>query len=76
MTTTETKNRPVREIFYVIDGERGRKAQWIKVGAEFAHGDGKGSTLDIPLTLLLDGRGRLQTRERKADDKPDGEERA
>lgn len=27
MTTTETKNRPVREIFYVIDGERGRKAR-------------------------------------------------
>jgi hypothetical protein len=56
-TNTKTANQPKYHAFYVIEGERGQKARWNRIGAVFSHDDGQGQTLMLDsIPIAFDGR--------------------
>ena len=49
--------KPALRLYFVQEGERGRKSRWIAVGALFAHEDGEGFNVQIDaIPVGFDGR--------------------
>ncbi len=55
--TNTTNRKPALRLYFVQEGERGRKSRWIAVGACFAHEDGEGFNVQIDaIPVGFDGR--------------------
>lgn len=68
MSEHNTSNLPTHSVYQVIEAE-GKKPFWMKIGAAWAHGDGKGYNLQLDALPLT---GRIVVREPNA--RTDGEE--
>ena len=66
MTTTETttSKKPTHAVFHVTGADD--KARWTRIGAVWAHKDGKGFNLDLELVPMKPGR--FVIRENRAED--------
>ena len=55
---TDTSNRkPAHKLYFVVEGQRGKKSRWIPVGAMFAHEDGEGFNVQLDAVPVgFDGR--------------------
>ncbi len=54
-TSTSTANKPTHTAYQVRDGKEGQKGFWTRIGAAWAHADGKGFNLQVDV-VPLDGR--------------------
>ena len=56
-TTDKPANPPKFHAYHVIEGQKGQKGRWIRIGAFFAHEDGEGGTLLLDsMPFNFDGR--------------------
>ena len=55
--TTTSNRKPTHFLYFVIDGQRGRKSRWVQVGAMFHHEEGEGFNLQLDaIPVGFDGR--------------------
>ena len=71
MTTTDntTSKKPTHAVFHVAGNED--KARWARIGAAWAHKDGKGFNLDFDTIPMK--AGRFVIRENRSDEAGDQE---
>lgn len=62
--TTTTSKKPTHAIFHVTGKDD--KARWTRIGAAWAHKDGKGFNLDLELVPMK--AGRFVIRENRSED--------
>lgn len=63
MTDSKTKT-PSHIVYHVRDGGQDKKGFWTRIGAAWAHADGKGFNIQIE-TVPLDGRITLRVASEK-----------
>ena len=55
--TDTTSRKPALRLYFVIEGQRGRKSRWVPVGAMFIHEDGEGFNIQLnAIPVGFDGR--------------------
>lgn len=66
MNSSKTTKTPSHIVYQVRDGREGDKCFWTRIGAAWAHADGKGFNVQIE-TVPLDGRITLRVPSDKKD---------
>jgi hypothetical protein len=61
-----TTKAPTHEVFHVVDAKP--KARWTKIGVGWENQDGKGITLAINYTPMIEGRTLVRAITAKAED--------
>jgi hypothetical protein len=65
-TETSASKKPTHTAYHVREGKDGKKGFWTRIGAAWAHADGKGFSLQIEVAPL-DGRITLRVESEKKD---------
>ena len=65
---TDSTNQPALIAYHVPDTDKDKKARWTRIGAAWAHNDGKGFNVTLDLIPTTTGRIVLRDYEPKADE--------